>query len=356
MEFRVDAGRAFHRRHREARFDVLECGEFLAEGVVARHLVADVATVVRIHSPSIILDRYLDFAPRLSERIKKVYFQITSDLGAWRRGLPLRPLLLEPFAFTWVPSRDVEERNFTASADAVLVMNEEMRCFAIRHWWIKPEGIHLVPNPYLPERQEAGSVAAARSGGKTIGFIGRLEPRKGLVELAKALVEVLPNFPDWRVRIAGQSTPSCVSGSDAGKIAREILKNFEGQVVFEGRIEPDRVQDWLDGIDVCVFPGLWESFSYVTLEAAEAGKAIIGTETGAVAEILDGGRAGLIVEPGNERGLAKALGKLMADGELRSVLGDAAKRRFEERFHPDRVMGEILEVYREAVLRAEARR
>ncbi len=50
MEFRVDAGRTFHRRHREARFDVLECGEFLAEGVVARHLVADVATVVRIHT------------------------------------------------------------------------------------------------------------------------------------------------------------------------------------------------------------------------------------------------------------------------------------------------------------------
>ena len=53
---------------------------------------------------------------------------------------------------------------------------------------------------------------------------------------------------------------------------------------------------------------------------------------------------------------AEALRKLMADDELRRSLGGAAKKRFEERFNPERVMGEILEVYREAVLRAEVRR
>jgi glycosyltransferase involved in cell wall biosynthesis len=46
----------------------------------------------------------------------------------------------------------------------------------------------------------------------------------------------------------------------------------------------------------------------------------------------------------------------MADPELRRNLGESAKRRFEEKFHPDRVMGEILEVYREAIERAQNRR
>lgn len=46
----------------------------------------------------------------------------------------------------------------------------------------------------------------------------------------------------------------------------------------------------------------------------------------------------------------------MADDELRRSLGGAAKKRFEERFHPDLVIGEILEVYREAMERAEVRR
>ena len=46
----------------------------------------------------------------------------------------------------------------------------------------------------------------------------------------------------------------------------------------------------------------------------------------------------------------------MADSELRRNLGNVAKKRFEESFHPDRVMGEILEVYREAMERAKHRR
>ena len=45
----------------------------------------------------------------------------------------------------------------------------------------------------------------------------------------------------------------------------------------------------------------------------------------------------------------------MVDAELRRNLGNIAKKWFEERFHPDRVMGEILEVYREARERARER-
>jgi glycosyltransferase involved in cell wall biosynthesis len=91
----------------------------------------------------------------------------------------------------------------------------------------------------------------------------------------------------------------------------------------------------------------------VILEAMAAGKAIVATATGAVPEML--GDAGLIVPIGDVRAFRNALRKLMADGELRAKLGASAQRRFEERFHPDRVMGEILEVYREAMERAKRR-
>ncbi|MCX6975313.1 MAG: glycosyltransferase family 4 protein, partial [Verrucomicrobia bacterium] len=101
---------------------------------------------------------------------------------------------------------------------------------------------------------------------------------------------------------------------------------------------------------------IWETFSYVALEALQAGKAIIGTATGAVPAILDHGQAGIIVPPGDVNALAKALRKLMADDVLRMSLGVAAERRFEERFNSDRVMGEILEAYREAMVRARGRR
>jgi glycosyltransferase involved in cell wall biosynthesis len=233
-------------------------------------------------------------------------------------------------------------------------MNEEMRGFAKGFWGIEKDVVKALPNPYIPAEESVTS--CSNSDKKVLGFIGRLEPRKGVSELAQALCQVLPDFPEWKVKIAGSSTGSCVSGIDPEVVVKMKLARFAEQVDFQDRIEPRDVPDWLASVGICVFPSIWETFSYVTLEAAQAGKAIIGTRTGAVPEILDNGRAGEIVPPADVEALVKALRKLMADGELRRNLGVAARRRFEERFHPDRVMGEILEVYREARGRAKNRR
>lgn len=351
-DFAVFAGLAFRERHQQNPFDVLECGELKAEGAWAARWAKDVAFVVRLHSPSIILNRYLDFPLRPLRYAKKIFFQLTVALGARRRGLPMPPMYLEPFAFSWNQLADFEERAMTQTADMVLVMNEEMERFASGAWGIASNAVKIRPNPYLPKDLKR---SAAVSEQKVIGFIGRLEPRKGVVELAKALCQVLPDFPEWKVKIAGSSTRSCVSGTDPAAVVKKQLARFGDQIEFQDRIEPSDVPDWLASVGLCVFPSIWETFSYVTLEAAQAGKAIIGTRTGAVPEILDEGRAGLMVPPEDVKALAEALRKLMADGEMRRNLGDAAKKRFEESFHPDRVMGEILEVYREAIKRARER-
>jgi len=351
-DFAVFAGLAFRERHQQKPFDVLECGELKAEGAWAARWVKDVAFVVRLHSPSVILNRYMDFPLTPQSYFKKIFFQLSVAFGAKRRGLPMPPIYLDPFAFSWNQLADFEERAMTLSADLVLVMNQEMSQFANGCWGIEPQAVKIVPNPYIPEERTPSNPPEQ----KVIGFIGRIEPRKGVLELAKALCQVLPDFPDWKVKIAGSSTGSCVSGVDPAAVVKKQLAGFGGQVEFQNRVEPSDVPDWLASVGLCVFPSIWETFSYVTLEAAQAGKAIIGTRTGAVPEILDNGRAGIIVPPGDVEALASALTKLMADDELRRNLGAAARRRFQERFHPDRVMGEILEVYREAVLRAEVRR
>ena len=351
-DFAVFAGLAFRERHQQKPFDVLECGELKAEGAWAARWVKDVAFVVRLHSPSVILNRYLDFPLTPWSYAKKIFFQITVAIGAWRRGLPLQPIYLEPFAFSWNQLADFEERAMAQTADMVLVMNEEMERFASGAWGIAKDAVKIRPNPYIPVEGSLGNSI----GEKVIGFIGRLEPRKGVLELAEALCQVLPDFPEWKVKIAGSSVGSCVSETDPAMVVKMKLARFAEQVDFQNRVEPRNVPDWLASAGICVFPSIWETFSYVTLEAAQAGKAIIGTRTGAVPEILNNGRAGIIVPPRDVKALAQALRKLMADDELRRGLGESAKRRFEERFHPDRVMGEILEVYREAMGRAKNRR
>jgi glycosyltransferase involved in cell wall biosynthesis len=342
---------AFQKAHSERPFDILEYGELKAEGLWVARASPEVARVVRLHSPSVILDRYLDFAPSPRQRAVSVFNQIRCALGALKRGLPLKPIHLEPFHFPWLVGRDFVEREAAIEADTVVVMSEEMRCFAEGHWWIKPEAIRKVPNPLFLNWNE-GKKMAPNSTPK-LGFLGRLEPRKGVKELALALNEVLPEFPDWVVEFAGRSMPSCISGIDPAQVVREILGKNLKQVRFVNNLPPAAVSEWFSEVDVFAFPSLWDNFPYVILEAMAAGRPIVATRTGAVPEML--GDTAEIVKPGDVRGLAKALRKLMSDADLRAKLGAAARKRFEERFHPDRVMGEILEVYREAVARASLR-
>ena len=342
----------FRKAHAERPFDVLEYGELKAEGLWVARAFPEVARVVRLHSPSVILDRYLDFAPSHIERAVSVFNQIRCALGALRRRLPLKPIQLEPFHFPWLAGRDCVEREAASEADTVVVMSEEMRRFAEGHWWIKSDTIRKAPNPLFLDLDLCKKPIANLP--QKLGFLGRLEPRKGVKELALALNEVLPEFPDWVVEFAGRSMPSCISGVDPAQVVREILGKNLKQVRFVNNLPSSVILDWFSEVDVFAFPSLWDNFPYVILEAMAAGKAIVATATGAVPEML--GDTAEIVKPGDVRGLAKALRKLMADSELRRSSGDAAKKRFEERFHPNRVMGEILEVYREAIERAKERR
>jgi glycosyltransferase involved in cell wall biosynthesis len=346
---------AFRIAHAKRPFDVLEYGELKAEGVLAAQAYPEVARVVRLHSPSVILDRYLDFAPTSRERFIFVFNQIRVVIGAKRRGLPLRPIHLEPFFQPWPDGRDNAECHAAAEADVVLVMSEEMRRFAEGHWWIKPEIIRKVPNPYFSKPPAIKKIGG--SAGKnicTIGFLGRLEVRKGVVELANALAQELPFFPDWRVELVGREIGTSWTGKNPKAIVEGNLESVKSQIKFLPSIPPDQVEDWFAGIDIFAFPSLWDNFPYVILEAMAAGKAIVATATGAVPEML--GDSALVVPVGDVRAFRNALRKLMADDQFRRILGESAKRRFEERFHPDRVMGEILEVYREAIERAKNRR
>ena len=153
--FPVHAAEALAARHRECPFDVLESAETNAEGALAARAVPDVANVVRMHSPSKLLNRYLDLTPTVSQRMRRIMKDLRIALGAWRRNLPILPLQLDSDMPPWFPNHDVEERNAASEADLVIVMSGEMRDFVKGYWWIKEEAITEVPNPLRFQISEA---------------------------------------------------------------------------------------------------------------------------------------------------------------------------------------------------------
>ena len=92
----------------------------------------------------------------------------------------------------------------------------------------------------------------------------------------------------------------------------------------------------------------WEGFGIVLLEAMLAGLPVVATRVSAVPEVVADGETGLLVEPGDDAGVAAALGALLADAHARPRLGEAGLERARNEFSVARMTERTLAVYRDA--------
>jgi len=101
----------------------------------------------------------------------------------------------------------------------------------------------------------------------------------------------------------------------------------------------------LRGCDVGVLSSVSEGLPLALLEYGMAKLPVVATRVGQCAEVLDEGRAGLLVPPGSPAELAEALVKLLGDGSQRREMGEKLCSRVREHYGPDKVVSQICRVY-----------
>lgn len=143
-------------------------------------------------------------------------------------------------------------------------------------------------------------------------FVGRLAKQKGIEFLLKAL-KIVNSVSPARLIMVGE-------GAEKGslqELAREL--NLENKVAFVGA---DLNQfKYMKQATALVLPSLFEGLAYVIMEALACGCPVISTDCpSGPAELLQGGKYGLLVPPENEHTLATAMLNLLQDPELRAKL------------------------------------
>jgi glycosyltransferase involved in cell wall biosynthesis len=93
----------------------------------------------------------------------------------------------------------------------------------------------------------------------------------------------------------------------------------------------------LHGCTVFALPSSSESFSLATLEAMACGKPVVASRVGGIPELIEHGRNGILVEPGDPSALCAAISQLLANDELRRRLGNNARMTASERFTAGRM-------------------
>jgi glycosyltransferase involved in cell wall biosynthesis len=151
--------------------------------------------------------------------------------------------------------------------------------------------------------------------------------------------------------LAGQPRARLVLGGEGplrDSLARQAVEQgIESRVTFAGRVPWDKVPALLAAADIFVLPsvrdesGNVDGLPTVLLEAMSSGSAVVASDIGGVSLVIENGRTGLCVPPGDVQALAGAILSLAREPEKGRELGRAARQAVVERFNWEDVAGQI---------------
>ncbi len=187
----------------------------------------------------------------------------------------------------------------------------------------------------------------ANDGVRRILFVGRFEEsRKGFRYLLRALPLVRQQFPGTRLIVLGSGRPE--------KFETQMERYGVPDIEFKGFVSQEDKARYYASVDVCCVPSTGnESFGYVVVEPMAAGRPVVATNIPGYASVVQPEVDGILVEPSDPQALALALVRVLADRELRTLLG-ANGRVSAQKFDWPYVAAKVLHAYERASVTARA--
>jgi glycosyltransferase involved in cell wall biosynthesis len=222
----------------------------------------------------------------------------------------------------------------------VITVSQYLRQQMLRSGY-DPSRLRALP---LPAPRATESAPPPRQGPARFVFLGRLSPQKGVDWLLRAMALTRQ---DARLDIAGEGNAEPSLRKLAAKLA------LGDRLTFHGWIQPAAAQRLLGEARALVLPSLWqEPAGLVSFEAAACGRAVIASNVGGVSEMVFHDQTGLLIEPGNDGRLARAIDLLASDYELALRLGTDAQALIPRQFSMANHLAVLDEIY--AITRAGA--
>ncbi|TMB25020.1 MAG: glycosyltransferase family 4 protein [Deltaproteobacteria bacterium] len=235
---------------------------------------------------------------------------------------------------------------YNRAVDAVIAISEGVRQALLRVG-VRDDRIRVVPSGVdadacvAPPRAGEGLRAAwgFTPDDVVVLVLGALERRKGHAVLLEAAAQLAASATRLRYVFCGD-------GGEAAALARAATPLGASLVRFAGF--RDDVAACLAAADIVALPSLREGLGVAALEAMAAGRVVVASQVGGLAEVVAHGETGLLVSPGDARDLGAALAHLAADRELRRRLGAAGRARVRARYTTARMAEGTLACYGEA--------
>ena len=252
---------------------------------------------------------------------------------------------------------DIERRAVRDSA-AVVVASEIEAGELAQLYRADPARLAIIPcgvdpDVFRPVRQaDARSATGRDQCERIVLFVGRIEQIKGIDVLLKALGLLFQDQPELRADVCLLVVGGALDPDDDAPETEKLLElrrlvhenDMEGNVDFVGSRDQERLALYYAAADLCAVPSLTESFGLVALESMACGTPVVATRVGGLQTVVEDGESGLLVPPGDQHALAKAMARVLLDHRLRTHLAHGARDRAEH-YTWTRVGDELLRLY-----------
>lgn len=268
---------------------------------------------------------------------------IDAQLARLRTSVPLvvtvHDLQPHPGDVSVRPGTFAAVRRLMTRADRVIVHGEALAAQAVR---LGARHVDVVPHGELGSVLcDPRSLPFPPSEGTELLFFGRVQRYKGLEVLLAALPLVQREVPGATLTIAGD-------GPEVGRLGLD-RRAPPGVRLTTGFVRREDVSPLFERGALVVLPYLEASQSGVAALAAGVGRAVVASAVGALGEVVEHGRSGLLVPPGEPDELAAAIVRLLVDPALRHDLELGAHHASTTRLGWDSIAAATVEVYRRAI-------
>lgn len=207
---------------------------------------------------------------------------------------------------------------------------------------LKVDAIDVLPHPIDIELMPNGSYKESEK----FLYVGRLEHRKGVVDLINAMVNFMPRYPNATMKLIGGDTRTGPNGSSMKQYLQSLIPDqLSTRFEFVDRLPREEVLKEYLTVRGCIFPSLFENFPNVCLEAMSLGSPVIVSHYSGMAEMIENHVSGIIFESGNISDLEKKVEQLYNTSfDDRKAMGESAKKRVQSAYTKD-VINELQSSY-----------
>ena len=271
-------------------------------------------------------------------------------------GLFLRDVLRRPWrlVFTSASQRhhSAYTRGLIARMNGIIAVCEATRGYLDVPATVILHGIDT--QKFVPVADRAG--LRRRLGlpdGKLVGCFGRVRHQKGTDLFVDAMLELLPDRPEWSAVVFGRATEQHRAFERQLK-AKVAAAGMSERIVFAGEVDVEAIAERYAALDLFVAPQRWEGFGLTPLEAMACGVPVVATEVGAFPELIVEGETGRLVERDDLAALTTATAAMM-DAPERDAMGERARAHVEASFTIEGEAAAINAVYEDLWARSPPR-